>query len=240
MRDLLTNLFLWNPWLNFFTEVFFLQLFFLFTSFLFILSKNFFFSSVYSFLFFFLSGIFLAYFNLEFLTGFLYVVEVTVFFILLLFFFFLNADGSFYTKKKNFLFTFLFFFLFFQFYYYEGFFLILNLFFFWNSYYEALYYSVLNDIHGLFLSYYYFNSLIFFIFGFLIFLTSVLCILMLKNSKTSHVEAIFSTTNLIKFFEQMLSFEFIRQQNLNFQSLRKPVNTINIKKYKEWSKKEQD
>lgn len=31
----------------------------------------------------------------------------------------------------------------------------------------------------------------------------------------------------------MLSFEFIRQQNLNFQSLRKPVNTINIKKYKE-------
>lgn len=51
----------------------------------------------------FLLGVFLAFYNLEVLTGFLFVVELTAFFIIILFLLTLNFEGSLVNKSKSFL-----------------------------------------------------------------------------------------------------------------------------------------
>ena len=54
-------------------------------------SKNVFYSCVYFFLNILTLGVFLAFFNFEFLTGFFWVVEFTVFFIFLVFYFYFSV-----------------------------------------------------------------------------------------------------------------------------------------------------
>lgn len=50
----------------------------------------------------FLLGVFLAFYNLEVLTGFLFVVELTAFFIIVLFLLTLNFEGALINKIKSF------------------------------------------------------------------------------------------------------------------------------------------
>lgn len=233
----------WFPWLNFFSEVAILQTLFFFSLYSLFFSKNIFYSLI-NFLFFvILSGVFLCYFNLEFLSGFLWVAEFTILFIFILFFFFLNQTGSFY-KKKNFFFSnfvllivFVTFWIFCTFFF-EPFFDLLNLYFFWDNFFQSKFFLVLNDIHGFFLSYYIFNGFIFFIFGFLILLTSIVCINLLKAIKSNIYTFINNSLNILKYVEDFISFDFLRKQDVFKQNLRKPVNYMHTRKKKEWSKKE--
>ncbi len=98
----------------------------------------------------------------------------------------------------------------------------------------------MNDIHALFLSYYFFNGFLLFIFGFLIFLASVICINILKASRVIITAAIGQTLSIYNFFKDLLNFEFLRKQNMFYQNLRKPVTRLVKKNSQEWFKKSQD
>ena len=104
-----------------------------------------------------------------------------------------------------------------------------NFIYLWDDFYEALNNELMNDLFGLFLSYYYFNNNLLIIFGFLIFLASVICINLLKLTKNIS----FDTTNiflkLFNFFNDFINFNFLRVQNLFKQNLKKP-NVRIIKK----------
>jgi len=98
----------------------------------------------------------------------------------------------------------------------------------------------MNDIHALFLSYYLFNSFLFFTFGFLIFLASVICISILRASRLLVIDTIGAKMQIYSFFTDLLNFEFLRKQNLFFQNLRRPVTRVVKKNSQEWYKKNQD
>lgn len=97
------NLYVWFPWLNFYSEVAILQLLIVVAIYLFISSSNLFYLAIYLLLNVFLLGVFLAFYNLEVLTGFLFVVEITAFFIIILFLLTLNFEGNLINKSKSFL-----------------------------------------------------------------------------------------------------------------------------------------
>jgi hypothetical protein len=88
----------------------------------------------------------------------------------------------------------------------------------------------MNDIFGLFLSYYYFNSLLFFLFGLLIFLATIICINLLNFSKQNSMDSLSLNLKVFNFFKDFLSFEFLRKQNLFYQNLKKPAARVIRKK----------
>lgn len=80
-----------------------LQLLMITSIYLFISSSNLFYLAIYLLLNVFFLGVFLAFYNLEVLTGFLFVVEITAFFIIILFLLTLNFEGSLINRSKNFI-----------------------------------------------------------------------------------------------------------------------------------------
>ena len=119
MSNSILNLLLWFPWLNFYSESLFLQLLIVVTFYYFISSTNLFYASFTLFTFILLLGVFLAYYNLEVLTGFLLVIEFTAFFIILLFLLSMNFESLIKSSVLSFFFfTAVLFNLFFVFYYF--------------------------------------------------------------------------------------------------------------------------
>lgn len=105
----------WFPWITFFFEISVIQLLLLINFFIFFNSKNVFYSCVYFFFNIIILGIFLSFFNFEFLTGFFWAVEFTVFFIFIVFFFIFLQMVHFFLIKTLLIFIifFLYFFLYF-------------------------------------------------------------------------------------------------------------------------------
>lgn len=185
-------------------------------------------------------GVFLVYFNIELFTGFLWVVELTVIFILLLFLFYFNFSGELRTSK---FFFYKFLLVITIFFFFDDFSVkldLLNFNFFFENFYELRVSSLMNDLHSLFLSYYYFNGFLLFLFGFLIFLVSVVCVNLLRAAKVVTTASILSSLSIYNFFTDLLNFEFLRKQNLFFQNLRKPTTRLVKKTKQEWFKKSQD
>lgn len=194
----------------------------------FILSRSFFYALVYLFIFFLWIGLFLAYYGVEMFTGFFWVVELSVFFILLLFLFFLNYSSELRRSRQAYLpavmsmapaLVF----------FYDDYSVsagILNFSTQYEDYYSSLSNSAMSDVHGLYLSYYVFNSTLLVIFGFFIFIVSVVCVIALKSSQSVYAESAGKALSLYKFFESMLSFEMLRSQNMNIQSLRVPIERV--------------
>ena len=170
MSNSILNLLLWFPWLNFYSESLFLQLLIVVTFYYFISSTNLFYASFTLFTFILLLGVFLAYYNLEVLTGFLLVIEFTAFFIILLFLLSMNFESLIKSSVLSFFFLLLFcliFFLFFIIFDYQKDYLnFLNPILYLDDYYESLNNNVSNDIFGLYISYYFLNSFLFFLFFF--------------------------------------------------------------------------
>lgn len=100
---------------------------------------------------------------------------------------------------------------------------LLNLGSLYSDYYTASSNTSMSDVHGLYLSYYVFNSFLLVLFGFFVFLVSVVCVLLLRASQSSYSESVGSILRSHKFFEEMLSFELLRVQNLSLQALRYPL-----------------
>lgn len=224
------TLFFWFPWLNFYSEVVLLQVTMIVALYMFLSSTNLYYLTIYMLLNIFLSGIFLAFYNLEVLTGFLFVVEITAFFIIILFLLTLNFEGSLLNKSKNFmvfsfalLAVYLFFLTIFTRHHGIAFLNAVNC---WDDYYEALSNEIMNDIFGLYLSYYSFNSPLFFLFACLIFFATLVCISLLRAIRVHSQENIISMEYIFKFFKDLVGFDFLRKQNMSQQNKRKSVTRI--------------
>ena len=237
--QMLASFFSWSPWLGFLTECALMQLLFVVTFFFFANSRSLFYALVYLFILFIWFGLALAYLGLELFTGFLWVVELSVFFILLMFLFFFNFGaelrGSSCTRYKVLsLSSFFFLFLFDD---YSRVHSSLNVFYTYDDFYSAIGSDSMSDVHSLFLSYYFFNSFLLFVFGFFVFLTSVVCVLLLRSSRSVYSESIGSFLSIYNFFSDLLNFELLRKQSLGNQVLRRCNSRVISKDKKEWYKK---
>jgi hypothetical protein len=84
----------------------------------------------------------------------------------------------------------------------------------------------MNDIFGLYLSYYFINSFLFFLFAILIFIASLICIILVKTSKASLYNTTLSFSYVFDFFKDFMSFDFLRKQNMNYQTKRKATTRL--------------
>lgn len=201
-------------------------------------SKNIFYSLLYVFLLLIFFGIFIAYYQMEFYTGFLWVAEFSVVLVFLILLIYLNTDGY---IKYNYLLNNL------KLYYFITLFAIfflmiklynLNLssnFLFdfnslWDDYYEALNNTLVNDFNGLFNSYYVINSFEFVVFGLLLLFGTFICVALYKTIFVSKIIPYSSFFSLFNFFNLKINYNFLRQQNLHTQTNSPATNRIIRKK----------
>lgn len=218
------NLSYWLPWLNFYTETMVLQIFIISSLTLFLYATITYYALIYMLVYIILISVFLAYYNLEVLSGFLLVVEFTAFFVMVLFLLALNFEGRLTNKNLNLL-NFLWLlpgsYLFFLSSFSKPVSLEnLNALYCWDDFYEDLAEDYMNDIVGLFLSYYSFNSFLFFLFGLLLFFATLVCVNLFKIIRVQTQEHLVSFQYVFKFFKDLLSFDFLRKQTSYNQTAR--------------------
>jgi hypothetical protein len=66
----------------------------------------------------------------------------------------------------------------------------------------------------------------FLIFMFLIFIASLICILIVKASKLSLYNSMLSFSYIFNFFKDLVSFDFLRKQNMNYQNKKKATTKL--------------
>lgn len=214
------------------------QIFLLYTLYLIFKSKNIFYSLLYTFIQLIFFGIFIAYYQMEFYTGFLWVAEFSIFLVFLILLIYLNTDGY---IKLNYLLMNI------KLYYYillfTLFFIIIKLqnvqlfndFLFdfnslWDDYYEALNNTLVNDFNGLFNSYYVINSFEFVIFGLLLLFGTFLCVSLYKTIFINKIIPYSSFFSIFNFFNLKINYNFMRQQNLHTQTNTPASNRVIKKK----------
>lgn len=178
------------------------------------------------FIFTFLIGIVISLSQLEFFTGFLYVLEITVVFIMLIMFFFFNFKGSlsFKSNEYNYLWP-LFFFIVYSIptvYTEEESLLPISfqVAFLWDNYYEALHQHLMNDFAGLFISYYMINSLELIIIGFILFIGSIAAVSLYSTISLSKRVSFNLILNFLSTYTKFYETLFLRLQTLSYQSSR--------------------
>lgn len=228
----------WWPYITFWSDTFFLQLCFIYLFFLILVSKNIYYVLLYLFIQIFFFGIYLGISNLEFFTGFLWVLEGTVIFIFLLLLLYVNFKGyinnydmnTFMFNKLIYVFTILLFSIFF--FNTEEDFLTSNFTtsFLWDDYYESIYNTNMNEFTQLLLSYYSFNSLGFVIIGMILLVGSVVCVNLFKVNKSYRLYSYNTFFSFFSFFSDSVNYNFIRKQNLHNQSMAIPSTKLFKKK----------
>lgn len=171
-------------------------------------------------------GIVISINQLEFFTGFLYVLEITVVFVMLIMFFFFNFKGSLSFKINEFLSLWP---IFFSIVYsiptvsYEEEGLLPISFqtsFLWDNYYESLNQHIMNDFAGLFISYYIVNSLELIIIGFMLFLGSIVVVSLYSTISLSKRISFNLITSFLTSYTKLYETLFLRLQSLSYQSYR--------------------
>jgi hypothetical protein len=165
-------------------------------------------------------GAYLAFFQVELFTAFLWLIECSVLFIFLLLLFFLNIKGSFSVfsimlYKILFLMCFILFIVTYSYsgasifapFSLEGFNLIEN-------YFEAVYNNITNDFYGFSIVYYFLNVVEFLEIGFLLLIGSVVCVNLHQIGKNTRTQSYFNTFLVFNFFVDFLGFSFLRKQNI--------------------------
>lgn len=229
---------MWWPWLDIFNDLALCLLFTTLTIFLLYTSKNIFYTIFYFFLFTLFVGLTLCFCQLELFTGFLWTIECVVFFALLLLLFFFKTTGS--TTKiwqttYTFFYSFLALFIFLYVYYISNITsnlvlsTILNNNDLYDNYYEALTNTNINDFTGFLISYYTYNSLELIIVGFIILITSLVCVNLNKLIFKLKIQNIREFLTIFNFFKNHVTFSMMRQQNLTTQAFA-PTTTRIFKK----------
>jgi hypothetical protein len=209
----------WWPWLSIWDDCLFLQFFILSTLFYIFFYRNIYYNLLYLFLNFFAVGVYLAVFQVELFTAFLWLVECSVIFVMLLLFFFLNIKGNYsYVQNNNFTTIFILL-LFFYFAAINQSFTPqnnLNIDFLgtFDNFYEAVYNPVMNDLFGFSISYYLLNSVEFIIVGLLLLFGSVVCVNLHQVNKNVRSQSNYNSSLAFNFFLDFTSFLFLRRQNL--------------------------
>ena len=222
LNNLLFFINYWLPWFNFILESFILQYFILYVIVLLYCSNNIYYVLLYSIFIAFWLGIFLAFYGVELFTAFLWLVELSVFFVFLLLLFFLNIKGFFsfngmYIYTYIYLYVILFYFLCVI---YTTSDVSLNDFSFsmiYEDYYQAFSNSITNDFFGIYISYYYINFLVFLVVGLILLVGSVFCITLFNVNSKVGVSKYFQFFKIFNFFDDFVSFFFLRKQNLTKQ-----------------------
>ena len=169
-------------------------------------------------------GVYLAFFQVELFTAFLWLIECSVLFIFLLLLFYLNVKGSFSVVNINLymLLIIVIFVLFVVVICYSGSSVFsafsLELFNIVENYYEATYNNVTNDFYGFSIIYYFLNIVEFLEVGFLLLIGSVVCVNLHQTSKNIRAQSYSNTFLIFNFFGDFLGFNFLRRQNLLKQS----------------------
>jgi hypothetical protein len=230
--------FCWWPWVVFNFETIFFQFYVFYLFFLCYSSKNIYYTLLYVFLVFFFFGAYLALWQVDIFTGFLWLLELTILFVFLLVLFYLNFKG--YTNQlptKEYFLNKYFFFLFYCFINYiyitsgEVFTTTeINFFLLWENYYEPLTNFTMNDFSLFLLCYYNFNSLEFVIIGLILLVGSIVCVNLYKTNKDNSIFNIHSFSLFFDFYKDSWKFNFLRKQNLTNQNLTIPSTRIVSKK----------
>lgn len=183
-------------------------------------------------------GLFLALYQLDLFTAFLWLAEFVIIFISMLFTFFLNVYSNVQKNNKffyNLKFFGFFFFVFFFLSYYsivsdnnQTSFNFLNS-YLYDNFYENLNIQILNDFYSFFKSYYFYNSVEFLSVGYLLLLGSLICVNLNFFSKNNKILNYYDFFLVFDFFKDFSKFIFMRKQNLVDQ-LNTPVGTRIFKK----------
>ena len=228
----------WWPWTTFWNDVWFLQFFILYLLYLVFVNSNLYYTLLYLFIEIIYVGLYIGLLQFELFTGFLWVLEGTIIFIALLLLFHLNTDG--FELKNNlkinkylYIITIFFFFIFISKYYFfsELEFTklqIFNNFELWDNFYLMLYNINLNDFKLLYLSYYNLNSFEFLSIGWLLLIGSLGCVNLNRSQKFFKLREYYGFLKKLVYYKDFVDMSFIRKQNLNFQTFKKP----NIKVFK--------
>lgn len=219
----------WWPWLTFFSEVWLLQFLMVYVLYLIFSTLNVYFVLLYIFIEIFFFGLFISILQMEFFTGFLWVVECTVIFIALLLLFYLNVEGTqlrFNLRNYRLYFAFV---LFFIFCLTNNFLFISNYEFYipmlfnsidlWDDFYEAVFNSNMNDFRALTVGYYSINSVEFIIIGLILLVGSVVCVNLNKLQKSIKLFKYSLYFNIFDYFKDLLNYTFMRKQNLTTQTM---------------------
>ena len=192
-------------------------------------TNNLYFILFYLFIIFFYFGLFLSLYNLELFTAFLWLTECVIVFVSILFLFYLNVYGNI-NKNNIIIFSYKYYGLFIsllvtvfmyvnsteiEFYNYSELFYSI----FWDDYYESLWNNKMNDLFGIYISYYIFNSFEFLIVGLLLLIASVVCVNFNKFNRNIKSNNYYELISLFDFFEDFVKFVFLRKQNLLDQSI---------------------
>lgn len=192
-------------------------------------TNNLYFSLFYLFIIFFYFGVFLSLYNLELFTAFLWLTECVIVFVSILFLFYLNVYGN-VNKMNIIIFSFKYYGLFLSFILFSFIYINpselefyipieLNNIFTWDDYYEALFNNKMNDLFGLYLSYYVINSFEFIIIGLLLLIASVVCVNLNKFNRNIKSNNYYELISLFDFFDDFVKFIFMRKQNLVDQEI---------------------
>ena len=184
--------------------------------------NNIYYTLLYTFINFFLVGVYLAVFQIELFTAFLWLVECSVLFVFLLLLFYLNVQGVYnYVYVNVYVYVWIFLTLF-------TLLLVvnytdndsnydLNYYGLLDNYYESIFNTVTNDLFGFSISYYLINSVEFILIGFLLLLGSVVCVNLYQMNKNVRVQSYNNYLTVFNFFSDFSSFFFLRRQNLTKQ-----------------------
>jgi hypothetical protein len=229
----------WIPWTNFFTEVFLLQFLMLYILYNIYANSNLFYVIFYTLAQIVLFGVFLAFYQMDLFSAFLWLAESVVIFVSLLLVFYLNVYGS-VNKNNTFFYGYKFFGLLIMLCFTTHFFLIsfdnessieflIEPFVLFDNWYESIYNEFVTDLFGLFLSYYYINSLEFLIIVFFLLIGSLICVNLSKLNRLNRVAGYGDMFLVFDFFKDFVKFIFMRKQNLVEQE-NHPASTRIFKK----------
>jgi len=95
----------------------------------------------------------------------------------------------------------------------------LNINYYWDDYYESLNNFLMNDVFGLYTSYYILNSFEFLMVGLLLLFASMVCVNLSKFNRNLKLNNYYELLTLYDFFNDFISFLFMRKQNLTNQTI---------------------
>jgi len=210
-------------------NLFFFQFTIIYLIYLMYITISLYFSLFYIFLNFFVLGLFLALFNFELFTAFLWLTECVIVFITILLLFYLNVfetrnmiNFSFLSFKNLGLILSFLIFIPFWFHTYEKEninyeFIKLNHIF--DDFYEALSNSLLNDLFSFFFTYYNNNSFELLLLIFLLLIGSVVCVCLNRSSLNSKLNNFYDFFLIFDFFNDFITHSLMRRQNLVDQTI---------------------
>jgi len=184
-------------------------------------NNNVYYTLLYIFINFFFIGLYLAIFQIELFTAFLWLIECSVLFVFLLILFYLNIKGlldyTYYNIYNIYFFINIYLCIIFLNFHFESesvFISETNFFYLIDNIYESVFNAINNDLFGFLLSYFLINGVEFIFVGFLLLVGSVICVNLFIINTTIRSQNYNNYLMVYSFFKDFINFFFLRKQNL--------------------------